>query len=175
MQREDIFEPADSQRVLFHEIEERLEFPACDNLLIRVPGDAARTGRAARRHDQTLTDRAGRAFTLFEGFSASPFSLDADAEREQKRRRVDRGNGGNGEHGDGAQSRTHAKQEQRAKCGQHGDRLDDASRVDTHGGYFSRTRDPRIFWLLNALRKLGTSRSISSKYDDKAGVFCCAL
>ena len=41
--------------------------------------------------------------------------------------------------------------------------------------YFSRTRVPRIFWLLSALRKLGTSRSISSKYDDSAGVFCCAL
>ena len=41
--------------------------------------------------------------------------------------------------------------------------------------YFSRTRVPRIFWLLSALRKFGTRRSISSKYDDRAGVFCCAL
>src|SRR5438874_4337856 len=41
--------------------------------------------------------------------------------------------------------------------------------------YFSRTRVPRIFWLLSALRKLGTSRSMSSKYEDSAGVFCCAL
>ena len=31
---------------------------------------------------------------------------------------------------------------------------------------------PRIFWLLSALRKFGTSRSINSKYDDSAGVFC---
>jgi hypothetical protein len=29
--------------------------------------------------------------------------------------------------------------------------------------YFSRTREPLIFWLLSALRKLGTRRSISSK------------
>ena len=41
--------------------------------------------------------------------------------------------------------------------------------------HLSRTRVPRIFWLLSALRKFGTSRSISSKYDDSAGVFCCAL
>jgi hypothetical protein len=41
--------------------------------------------------------------------------------------------------------------------------------------YFNRTRVPLIFWLLSALRKFGTSRSISSKYDDSAGVFCCAL
>ena len=33
---------------------------------------------------------------------------------------------------------------------------------------------PLIFWLLSALRKLGTRRSISSKYEDSAGVFCCA-
>ena len=41
--------------------------------------------------------------------------------------------------------------------------------------YFSRTRVPLIFWLLSALRKFGTSRSISSKYEDSAGVFCWAL
>ena len=29
--------------------------------------------------------------------------------------------------------------------------------------YLSRTREPLIFWLLSALRKLGTRRSISSK------------
>ena len=29
--------------------------------------------------------------------------------------------------------------------------------------YLSRTRVPRIFWLLSALRKFGTRRSISSK------------
>ena len=37
------------------------------------------------------------------------------------------------------------------------------------------TRVPLIFWLLSAVRKFGTSRSISSKYDDSAGVFCCEL
>src|SRR5207249_6134844 len=42
-------------------------------------------------------------------------------------------------------------------------------------GHFSSTRVPLIFWLLSALRKLGTRRSISSKYDDRAGVFCWAL
>src|SRR5689334_648976 len=36
--------------------------------------------------------------------------------------------------------------------------------------YLRRTRVPRIFWLLSALRKFGTRRSISSKYDDSAGV-----
>jgi hypothetical protein len=41
--------------------------------------------------------------------------------------------------------------------------------------HFSRTRVPLIFWLLSAVRKFGTRRSISSKYEDKAGVFCCAL
>src|SRR5437867_12833656 len=52
------------------------------------------------------------------------------------------------------------------------------ARMNSHGQrprYFSRTRVPRIFWLLSALRKLGTSRSMSSKYEDSAGVFCCAL
>src|ERR1017187_2564631 len=41
--------------------------------------------------------------------------------------------------------------------------------------YFSRTRVPLIFWLLSVLRKSGTMRSINSKYDESAGVFCCAL
>ena len=41
--------------------------------------------------------------------------------------------------------------------------------------YFSRMRVPLIFWLLRALRKFGTRRSISSKYEDRAGVFCWAL
>ena len=41
--------------------------------------------------------------------------------------------------------------------------------------YFSRTRVPRIFWALSVFRKLGTSRSISSKYEESAGVFCAAL
>ena len=36
--------------------------------------------------------------------------------------------------------------------------------------YLSRTRVPLIFWLLSALRKFGTSRSISSKYEESAGV-----
>src|SRR5262249_8596372 len=58
--------------------------------------------------------------------------------------------------------------------------LDVPRRPSTDAGsvgprYLSRTRVPRIFWLLSALRKFGTSRSISSKYDDNAGVFCCAL
>ena len=34
---------------------------------------------------------------------------------------------------------------------------------------------PLIFWLLSVLRKLGMSRSISSKYDDSAGVVWFAL
>src|SRR3954469_1734943 len=53
----------------------------------------------------------------------------------------------------------------------------DEQRARIEGGdrHLSRTRVPRIFWLLSALRKFGTSRSISSKYDDSAGVFCCAL
>src|SRR4028118_290669 len=42
-------------------------------------------------------------------------------------------------------------------------------------GYFSRMREPRTFCVLRAFRKLGTSLSISSKYDDSAGVFCWAL
>src|SRR5262249_2543514 len=41
--------------------------------------------------------------------------------------------------------------------------------------YFKSTRVPRIFWLLRALRKFGTRRSINSKYDDSAGVFVCEL
>ena len=36
-------------------------------------------------------------------------------------------------------------------------------------------RVPLIFWLLSVLRKLGISRSISSKYDDSAGVVWFAL
>src|SRR6476620_1156741 len=41
--------------------------------------------------------------------------------------------------------------------------------------YFMRIREPLIFWLLRVLRKLGTSRSMSSKYEDSAGVACCGL
>src|SRR5215510_6144335 len=41
--------------------------------------------------------------------------------------------------------------------------------------YLRRTRVPLIFWLLSVLRKLGMSRSISSKYDDSAGVVWLAL
>ena len=41
--------------------------------------------------------------------------------------------------------------------------------------YLRRTRVPLIFWLLSAPRKSGTMRSISSKYDDRAGVVCCEL
>ena len=51
----------------------------------------------------------------------------------------------------------------------------EVSRAAGRSGYFSRTRVPLIFWLLSVLRKSGTSRSISSKYDDSAGVFCWAL
>lgn len=41
--------------------------------------------------------------------------------------------------------------------------------------YFNRTRVPRTFCRLSVFRKVGTSRSISSKYDESAGVFCEAL
>ena len=41
--------------------------------------------------------------------------------------------------------------------------------------YLSRTRVPLIFWLLSSPRKSGTMRSISSKYDERAGVVCCEL
>src|SRR5262245_5967142 len=41
--------------------------------------------------------------------------------------------------------------------------------------YLRRTRVPLIFWVLNAPRKSGTMRSMSSKYADKAGVSCWAL
>src|SRR4029079_12862477 len=41
--------------------------------------------------------------------------------------------------------------------------------------YLRRIREPRTFCVLNAFRKLGISLSINSKYDDSAGVFCCAL
>ena len=41
--------------------------------------------------------------------------------------------------------------------------------------YWRRTRVPLIFWLLSVLRKLGISRSISSKYEDSAGVVWLAL
>ena len=40
------------------------------------------------------------------------------------------------------------------------------------GPYFSRTRVPRIRWVLSEPRKLGMSRSISSKYEESAGVCC---
>lgn len=46
---------------------------------------------------------------------------------------------------------------------------------DESGDYFNSTRVPRIFWLLSVLRKLGMIWSISSKYDDRAGVFCWGL
>src|SRR5689334_4714129 len=57
---------------------------------------------------------------------------------------------------------------------QHRDGDDERARIEPDG-HLSSTRVPRIFWLLSALRKFGTSQSISSKYDDSAGVFCCAL
>ena len=41
--------------------------------------------------------------------------------------------------------------------------------------YCRRTRVPLIFWLLSVLRKLGISLSISSKYDESAGVLWFAL
>lgn len=41
--------------------------------------------------------------------------------------------------------------------------------------YLMRTRVPLIFCVLNAPRKSGTMRSMSSKYDDSAGVSCEAL
>jgi len=44
-----------------------------------------------------------------------------------------------------------------------------------HANYFSSTRVPRTFWLLSVLKKFGTRRSISSKYEDNAGVLCCTL
>ncbi len=37
------------------------------------------------------------------------------------------------------------------------------------------TRVPLIFVLLSALRKFGINLSMISKYDESAGVFCCAL
>jgi len=47
---------------------------------------------------------------------------------------------------------------------------------NAHGPvYFSKTLVPRIFWLLSVPRKSGTMRSINSKYEDNAGVSCCAL
>jgi hypothetical protein len=54
-------------------------------------------------------------------------------------------------------------------------RTGDESDVARQAGYFRRTRVPLIFWVLRALRKFGTSRSMSSKYEDSAGVFCWAL
>jgi hypothetical protein len=39
--------------------------------------------------------------------------------------------------------------------------------------YFSSTLVPRMRWVLSVLRKLGIIRSISSKYEDSAGTFCC--
>ena len=41
--------------------------------------------------------------------------------------------------------------------------------------YFSRVLVPFIFCALNVLRKAGSSRSMSSKYDDRAGVCWLAL
>ncbi len=40
--------------------------------------------------------------------------------------------------------------------------------------YLRSMRVPRIVWVLSALRNVGRSRSISSKYDERAGVFCDA-
>lgn len=37
-------------------------------------------------------------------------------------------------------------------------------------GYCRRNLVPLTFWLLSVLRKLGISRSISSKYEERAGV-----
>ena len=37
------------------------------------------------------------------------------------------------------------------------------------------TRVPLIFWVLSALRKFGINLSMISKYDERAGIFCCAL
>jgi hypothetical protein len=56
-------------------------------------------------------------------------------------------------------------------------RMESKHRTSRSNGlrYFKRTRVPLIFWLLSALRKSGTMRSINSKYDDSAGVFVCAL
>ena len=65
-------------------------------------------------------------------------------------------------------SEIEGQQHQEAEPGRH----DQTGGMNLH---FSRTRVPRIFWLLSALRKFGTRRSISSKYDDSAGVFVCAL
>ena len=44
----------------------------------------------------------------------------------------------------------------------------------SHGwcSYRRRTRVPRIFWGEITPRKFGSSRSISSKYDDRGEIFC---
>jgi hypothetical protein len=41
------------------------------------------------------------------------------------------------------------------------------------GRYLRRTRVPRTFCVLSTFRKRGMTSSISSKYDDSAGTFCC--
>src|SRR5689334_22076290 len=93
---------------------------------------------------------------------------------------------GSDTHGDGSafvskmgqQHRTEKRNDERDRDpqgrGEQGGDQPDAERLHVDH-YFRRTRVPLIFWLLSALRKFGTRRSISSKYDDSAGVFCCAL
>ncbi len=107
-----------------------------------------------------------RAFTV-----AVLVGADLQTKGNEKRERVDNRDS---ENGDDPEARIHAEQQQRAECAQNDERPKKGLGIEAHG-YFSSTREPRIFWLLNALRKLGTSRSINSKYDDNAGVFCCAL
>jgi hypothetical protein len=48
-------------------------------------------------------------------------------------------------------------------------------RGDGEDRYWSSTRVPLIVWVLSVLRKLGIKRSMSSKYDDRAGDVWLAL
>ena len=93
-----------------------------------------------------------------------------DVEGQQERQSVD---GGEREQRERAGARVQGEEQQRRTRGSDEQRFG----MERHGAvdYLSRTRVPLIFWLLSALRKLGTRRSISSKYDESAGVFCCAL
>ena len=49
-----------------------------------------------------------------------------------------------------------------------------SSALELRSRYLRSMRVPRIVWVLSALRNVGRSRSISSKYDERAGVFCDA-
>ena len=56
-----------------------------------------------------------------------------------------------------------------------GEQVSETARRRRKLRYWSRIRVPLIFWLLSVLRKVGMRRSISSKYDDNAGVVWLAL